>query len=69
MGKWAILSPKIAQPHNSGSAGRTFFKFCTVKEANRQMGMIVIILQKIYFWGGGGEGQIDHFGPKNGASS
>ena len=22
LGKWAILDPKTAQPHNSGSAGR-----------------------------------------------
>ena len=24
LGKWAILGPKIAHPHNSGSAGRIF---------------------------------------------
>ena len=26
LGKWAIFGPKIAHPHNSGSAGRVFFK-------------------------------------------
>ena len=43
LGKWAILSPKITHPHNSGfahpynsgSTGRIFFKFCTMKGANR----------------------------------
>ena len=25
LGKWAILGPKIAHPHNSGSAGRISF--------------------------------------------
>ena len=35
LGKWAILGPKIANLHNSGSAGRIFFKFCTLKGANR----------------------------------
>ena len=33
--KWAILGPKIAHPLNSGSAGRSFFKFCKMKWANR----------------------------------
>ena len=31
LGKWAILGPKIVHPHNSGSAGRIFLKFCPVK--------------------------------------
>ena len=30
-GKSAILGPKIVHPHNSGSAGRSFFKFCPMK--------------------------------------
>ena len=34
-GKWAILGPKNAHPHNFGSTGKTFFKFCTMKGANR----------------------------------
>ena len=34
-GKWTILGPKTAHPHNSGSAVRIFFKFCTVKRADR----------------------------------
>ena len=33
--KWAILGPKIAHPHNSGSAGRIFLKFCAIKGAIR----------------------------------
>ena len=35
LGKWAILGPKMVHPHNSGSAVRIFFKFSTVKRANR----------------------------------
>ena len=31
LGKWAILGPKIVQPHNSGSAGRIFLKFAQWK--------------------------------------
>ena len=34
LGKWAILGPKMAHPHNSGSAGRIFLKFYTMKGAN-----------------------------------
>ena len=44
--KWAILGPKIAHPLNSGSAGRSFFKFCKMKWANRQMRMVIIIFSK-----------------------
>ena len=29
--KWAILGPKMAHPHNSGSAVRIFLKFCRMK--------------------------------------
>ena len=32
---WKMDVPKIAHPHNSGSAGRICLKFCTMKEANR----------------------------------
>ena len=35
LGKWAILGPRITYPHNSGSAGRIFLKFCPMKRANR----------------------------------
>ena len=35
--KWAILGPKMAHPHNSGSALRIFLKFCRMKGANRYM--------------------------------
>ena len=34
LGKWVIVRPKIAHPHNSGSTGRIFLKFCTMKGAN-----------------------------------
>ena len=50
LGKWAIFGPKIVHPLNSGSAGRIFFKFCTVKVDNRQMRIILIILQKKFVW-------------------
>ena len=52
LGKWAILGPNIVHPHNSGSAERLFFKFCTMKGANRQMSVMLIIFQKKKFvWG------------------
>ena len=35
LGKRAILGPKIMYPHNSGSTGRIFFKFCAMKGADR----------------------------------
>ena len=35
LGKRAILRPKIAHSHNSGSAGRGFLKVCAMKGANR----------------------------------
>ena len=41
---------KIAHPHNSGSAGRSFFRFFTMKRANRYVRMI-IIFQKKFVWG------------------
>ena len=44
-----VLDPKIAYPHNSGSDGRIFLKFCTMKGANRKMRMILIIFQKKLF--------------------
>ena len=31
LGKWDILGPKIADPHNSGSAWRIFFNFAQRK--------------------------------------
>ena len=33
-GKWTILGPKMAHPHNYGSAPRIFFRFCIMKGAN-----------------------------------
>ena len=63
LGKWVIVRPKIAHPHNSGSTGRIFLKFCTMKGANPYIKMILVIFQKNL------GGQMDHFGSKNGASS
>ena len=34
-GERVILGPKIAYPHNSGSARRMFLEFWTMKETNR----------------------------------
>ena len=64
MRKWAIFDPKIAHPRNSGSAGRIFIKFCAGKGANSEMRILLIIFQKKICLG-----QMDHFRPKNGASS
>ena len=36
------FGPKIAHPHNSGSAVRIFFKFCPMKRVNRSMKVIMI---------------------------
>ena len=33
--KWAILGPKMAHPHKSGSTVKIFEKFYTLKGANR----------------------------------
>ena len=34
-GEMGHFGPKIAHPHNSGSAERIFLKFCTMKGADR----------------------------------
>ena len=48
--KWAILGPKMAHPHNSGSALRIFLKFCRVKGANRYMKVLLVVFrEKIHF--------------------
>ena len=67
------LGPKIAHPHNSGlahpdnsgSIGRIFFKFCTMKRANRSLRMIVIIFQQQQQQQKKKLGQMDRFGSKN----
>ena len=52
LGKWAILGPKMVHHHESGSAVRIFFKFCTMEGANRVMKMILIMFSKnIFVWG------------------
>ena len=50
LGKWTILDPKVVHPHDSRSAGRIFINFCTMKGANRQMRMILIIFIKKYLF-------------------
>ena len=46
---------EIAHPHNSGSAGRILLQFCTMKGANRQMRIIVIIFKKKKSFGADGQ--------------
>ena len=41
--KWAILGPKMAHPHNSGSALRIFLKFSRMKGANRYMKILLVV--------------------------
>ena len=65
-GKWAILGPNMVHhPNNSGSALRMFFKIL-LNEKGQQVDEndINIFFRKIFCLG-----QLDHFGPKNGASS
>ena len=44
--KWAILGPKMAHPHNSGSALRIFLKFCRMKGANRYMKILLVVFRE-----------------------
>ena len=44
--KWAILSPKMAHPHNSGSTLRIFLKFCRMKGANRYMKILLVVFRE-----------------------
>ena len=53
------MAPKMVHPHNSGSAVRSL-EFCTMKGANSQMKIILLIFSKKKFC----LGQMDHFGPK-----
>ena len=54
--KWTILGPKMAHPHNSGSALRIFLKFCRMKGANRYMKILLVVFrEKIHL------GQFDLF--------
>ena len=45
-GKWAILSPKMAHPHDSGSDLRIFLKFCRMKEAYRYMKVLLVVFRE-----------------------
>ena len=51
LGKLAILGPKMVHDHESGSAVRIFFKFCTMEGVNRVMKMIIIFSKNIFVWG------------------
>ena len=48
--KMAHFGLKNCVPHNSGAAGRIVFKFCTMKEANGWLRMILIIFKKNFVW-------------------
>ena len=54
-GKWTILGPKMAHPHNSGSALRIFLKFCRMKGANRYMKILLVVFREKHL------GQLDLF--------
>ena len=45
-GKWTILGPKMAHPHNSGSALRIFLKFRRMKGANRYMKILLVVFRE-----------------------
>ena len=49
--KWAILDPKMAHPHNSGSAQRIVLKFCRMKGANRYMKILLVVFFRKKFVG------------------
>ena len=51
LGKWTNLRPKMAHPHNSGSAVRFFLEFCAVKRAIMLMKLIITIFTKTKFVG------------------
>ena len=45
-GKWAILGPKMAHPHNSGLALRSILKFCRMKDADRYMKILLLVFRE-----------------------
>ena len=47
LGKWSILVPKMAQPHNSGSTVKLFLKFCTIKGA---LGKLYLLIPFLIVW-------------------
>ena len=49
--KWAILGPKVAHLHNSGSALRIFLKFCRMKMANRYMKILLVVFREKNLFG------------------
>ena len=49
-GKWTNLDPKMTYPHNFGSTLRIYLKFCTLKRANMQMEVILMIFTKDFLF-------------------
>ena len=58
------LGPKMAHPHNSGSAISIVLQFCTMEGANRDMEIILMFFKNKILFGG-----IWSFWPKNGITS
>ena len=51
-GKWFILVPKMAHPHNSGMALGIFLKFCRMKGADSCMKILLVVFrEKKTTWG------------------
>ena len=44
--QWVVLGPKMAHPHNSGSALKIFLKFCRMKGANRYMKILLVVFRE-----------------------
>ena len=54
-----ILAPKMARSQNSGSALKIALQFCTMKEAKRDMEIILMVFLKKFYLE-----QLGHFGRK-----
>ena len=63
LGKWAILCPKMAHPHNTESTVRFFKNFCTMEWANSLINDNNLFQEMFCL------GQMVHFQPQSGASS
>ena len=47
--RWAILSPKMAHPHDSVSTVRIFLKFFVMKGADSYIEVLLVFREKISF--------------------
>ena len=54
---------KLGHPQNFGLTVRVFCKFCTMKRANKQMKVIILVCIKNFC-----SGQMGHFVPENSTS-